>query len=227
MILGKTIVLLFTTFFLLIIVQLIFYLILKNIRFFKIRNILKKINVDPNYKKRMYGWTNENFYIELEFLIPIYGIQLIIKKFHNSFSILSSDKVLIELSKVYVRRLEIDSFIKDNLSEETKEKLIDKYKFDFSIFKELDYNNVYYTLIIRLFLELKNTIKTYKDYVANGKSEIVKEIDESIIEFLNFYEKVYLNKNKNLSKEEEFMLDNLNKYKLLVKNIEENIYIHK
>ncbi|WP_227865871.1 hypothetical protein [Clostridioides sp. ZZV14-6045] len=175
----------------------------------------------------MYGWTNENFYIELEFLIPIYGIQLIIKKFHNSFSILSSDKVLIELSKVYVRRLEIDSFIKDNLSEETKEKLIDKYKFDFSIFKELDYNNVYYTLIIRLFLELKNTIKTYKDYVANGKSEIVKEIDESIIEFLNFYEKVYLNKNKNLSKEEEFMLDNLNKYKLLVKNIEENIYIHK
>ncbi|HBG8470886.1 TPA: hypothetical protein KRH38_003227 [Clostridioides difficile] len=226
MILGKTIVLLFTTFFLLIIVQLIFYLILRSIRFFKKKNIFKKIQVGPNYKE-MHYYTDEYFDIQPEFLIPIHGIQLIIKKFHNSFSILSSNKILIDLSKVYVRKLEIDSFIKDNLSEEAKKNLIDKCKFDFSIFKELDYNNVYYPLIIRLFLELKNTIKTYKDYVANGKSKIVKEVDESIIEFLNFYEKVYLNKNKNLSKEEEFMLDNLNKYKLLVKDIEENISIHK
>ncbi|MCM0739824.1 hypothetical protein NBN67_20015 [Clostridioides difficile] len=175
----------------------------------------------------MYFNTHEYFDIEAEFLIPIYGIQLIIKKFHNSFSILSSDKILIELSRDYVEKLKIDSFIKDNLSKETKKELINKHEFDLSIFEELDYNNVYYTLIIRLFLELKNTIKTYKNYVANGKPEIIKEIDESIIEFLNFYKKVYLNKNKNLSKEEEYMLDNLNKYKLLVKNIEENISIHK
>ncbi|MDK3168086.1 hypothetical protein QPD59_06585 [Clostridioides difficile] len=226
MILGKTIVLLFTTFFLLIIVQLIFYLILRSIRFFKRKNIFKKIHVAPNYKE-MHYYTHEYFDIQPEFLIPIYGIQLIIKKFHNSFSILSSNKILIDLSRDYVENLKIDSFIKDNLSKEAKKNLIDKHKFDFSIFKELDYNNVYYPLIIRLFLELKNTIKTYKDYVANGKSKIVKEVDESIIEFLNFYEKVYLNKNKNLSKEEEFMLDNLNKYKLLVKDIEENISIHK
>ncbi|MGX9757704.1 hypothetical protein ACWYRQ_15600 [Clostridioides difficile] len=175
----------------------------------------------------MYFFSHEYFDIEAEFLIPIYGIQLIIKKFHNSFSILSSDKILIELSRDYVESLKIDSFIKNNLSKETRKELINKYEFDLSIFRELDYNNVYYTLIIRLFLELKNTIKTYKNYVANGRSEIVKEIDESIIEFLNFYKKVYMNKNKNLSKEEEYMLDNLNKYKLLIKNIEENIYIHK
>ncbi|EMH2709913.1 hypothetical protein SI855_002657 [Clostridioides difficile] len=226
MILSKTILLLIIAFFLLIIVQLVFYLILRSIRFFKTKNIYKKINVDPNYKK-MYFNTPEYFDIEAEFLIPIYGIQLIIKKFHNSFSILSSDKILIELSRDYVEKLKIDSFIKDNLSKETKKELINKHEFDLSIFEELDYNNVYYTLIIRLFLELKNTIKTYKNYIANGKSEIIKEIDEAIIEFLNFYKKVYLNKNKNLSKEEGYMLDNLNKYKLLVKNIEENISTHK
>ncbi|HCP7144682.1 TPA: hypothetical protein OE939_003288, partial [Clostridioides difficile] len=136
MILSKTILLLIIAFFLLIIVQLVFYLILRSIRFFKTKNIYKKINVDPNYKK-MYFNTPEYFDIEAEFLIPIYGIQLIIKKFLNSFSILSSDKILIELSRDYVEKLKIDSFIKDNLSKETKKELINKHEFDLSIFEEL------------------------------------------------------------------------------------------
>ncbi|HBH1544423.1 TPA: hypothetical protein KRM00_003973 [Clostridioides difficile] len=181
----------------------------------------------------MNSWLKEECVLPDELIFPIYGLFSTIKELKKFYSKILTYDFKIKLSKHYIYLLHIGAFIELNLSENIFEQLKKQNIFNWSFFEKLDCTNIYYNLIVQLFLSLKDTIENLDQTTDKNKKKYIRKNirrakNKAIISFLFIFKKMYINGRSNelseKEKKEKDSLNNLDNYCSLIKNIEKDIF---
>lgn len=195
--------------------------------------IYKQVEVRADYINKMNSWLREECVLSDDLIFPIYGLFSTIKELKKFYSKILTYDFKVKLSKHYIYLLDMGGFITSNLKKNTFEQLKKQNIFNWSFFEKLDCTNIYYNLIVQLFLSLKDTIENLDQTTdKNEKKYIRKNIrrakNKAIISFLFIFKKMYINGCSNelseKEKKEKDSLNNLDNYCSLIKNIEKDIF---
>ncbi|MDI3074856.1 hypothetical protein QJL41_09970 [Clostridioides difficile] len=176
----------------------------------------------------MNSWLKEECVLSDDLIFPIYGLFSTIKELKKFYSKILTYDFKVKLSKHYIYLLDMGGFITSNLKRNTFNQLEKQNIFNCSFFEELDCTNIYYNLIIQLFLSLKDNVENLNQITDEN---IIRAKNKAIISFLFIFQKMYINGCSNelseKEKKEKDSLNNLDNYCLLIKNIEKDIFNNK
>ncbi|MCC0727220.1 hypothetical protein KGF51_12450 [Clostridioides sp. ZZV14-6045] len=174
----------------------------------------------------MNSWLKEECVLSYELLIPIYGLFNTIKELKSFYFKISTYDFKVKLSKHYIHLLDIGRFITSNLNQNTFNQLKKQNIFNWYFFEELDCTNIYYNLIVQLFLSLKDNVESLNQTTdENKRKNIIRAKNKAIASFLLILKKMYVNGGSNkLSEKEKDIFNNLDNYCSLIKNIEKDIF---